>query len=512
QAQGREDVVAFGLFKTSLRPFCREDDEIFALIPDDPFYDEENIKYYGLKIKEMDNLIHDRYYCMVRQNQLMLHLMSLMLEMNHGIHISDKHVAEMIDKQGAVLFVGPSLNNMEVEELFVPAHWSLKKLGAFKSGKTISFADVQEPELILFDSAHTFSPLKKRKVKMEARTHLVNKIAEPALYDLKIIAERMKDHHFRDFYNNGFSIFDRMVSCNNLSVNFSSDAPVFSERGTNKGWSIALANQQEFLKADMKQGLNILIQKALRKVLATGAQPFNVSGKFSFPGLPNSMEEFQDLIEHFVFLAKENEFESQTLSVDFLGRDMNDLTPQLHVAVTGFFGNINKQVTTGFKEKGDMIYLIGQMNEEIDGRWYLDELDDRNKFDHLLPWVSSDYNHQSGIVQGLIAAGLIRSLNSIKQGGVWFALLQSALENRLGFDVTTLAEMRQDAFLFNESVGRMIVSVTPDLENQFVDFMMLHDYPVLALGHVTKEELRVDDLSFGFIDDVVELCNERDRL
>ena len=45
------------------------------------------------------------------------------------------------------------------------------------------------------------------------------------------------------------------------------------------------------------------------------------------------------------------------------------------------------------------------------------------------------------------------------------------------------------------------MSVSSDQETSFLDFMMDSGVHFSALGHVTKEELRIDDVSFGFIAD-----------
>ena len=47
----------------------------------------------------------------------------------------------------------------------------------------------------------------------------------------------------------------------------------------------------------------------------------------------------------------------------------------------------------------------------------------------------------------------------------------------------------------------MVVSVNAEQETEFLDYMMETGIHFSALGHVTKEELRVDDISFGFISD-----------
>ena len=92
-------------------------------------------------------------------------------------------------------------------------------------------------------------------------------------------------------------------------------------------------------------------------------------------------------------------------------------------------------------------------------------------------------------------------IHDVSLGGLFVALVESALPGGLGFDVTSPAEIRGDAFLFGESQSRVVVSVTAEQETQFLDFMMETGIHFSALGHVTKEELRIDDISFGFISD-----------
>jgi phosphoribosylformylglycinamidine synthase len=69
-----------------------------------------------------------------------------------------------------------------------------------------------------------------------------------------------------------------------------------------------------------------------------------------------------------------------------------------------------------------------------------------------------------------------------------------------GFDITSDAEIRKDAFLFGESMGRIVVGVVPAKVDDFVDFMSSSKVPFFALGHVTKGEIRIDDESYGYID------------
>ena len=101
----------------------------------------------------------------------------------------------------------------------------------------------------------------------------------------------------------------------------------------------------------------------------------------------------------------------------------------------------------------------------------------------------------------MIKQRMVSSAHDVSLGGLFVALVECSLPGGLGFDVTSPAEIRGDAFLFGESQSRVVVSVAAEQETQFLDYMMETGIHFSALGHVTKEELRIDDISFGFISD-----------
>ena len=111
----------------------------------------------------------------------------------------------------------------------------------------------------------------------------------------------------------------------------------------------------------------------------------------------------------------------------------------------------------------------------------------------------------SKVLQMLAAKHLVKSMHDVADGGLYITLLEAAMPNNLGFDITTASEFRTDAFLFGEAQGRVVVSMNEDQEDEFVDFMRKEKMPLSLLGHVTKGELRIDDESFGFVKDAKNL-------
>jgi phosphoribosylformylglycinamidine synthase len=182
----------------------------------------------------------------------------------------------------------------------------------------------------------------------------------------------------------------------------------------------------------------------------------------------------------------------------------NKTIPVLPTPVIGMLGLLkdkNHQMTMAFKEKGDMIYLIGKSSNDISCSEYLYSWHGVKKSPPPEFNLDFEFNIQEAI-KGLINNHLIRSAHDISDGGLFVSLAESAMPRDLGFDITSPAEIRRDAFLFGESQSRVVVSVTQSKETDFIDFLMNMKIPFTALGHVTKGELRVDDLSFGFISDI----------
>jgi phosphoribosylformylglycinamidine synthase len=182
------------------------------------------------------------------------------------------------------------------------------------------------------------------------------------------------------------------------------------------------------------------------------------------------------------------------------GEDITSVIPTPVVGMVGILDKPEDVMTVNFRKKGDMIFLVGRSDNDISSSEYL-------SFVHLVnesaaPKFDLEYEMKlQDVVATLIQDKLISSAHDVSLGGLFITLVESALPAGLGFDVTSPAEIRGDAFLFGESQSRVVVSVSAEQETDFLDYMMETGIHFSALGHVTKEELRIDDVSFGFISD-----------
>jgi len=105
----------------------------------------------------------------------------------------------------------------------------------------------------------------------------------------------------------------------------------------------------------------------------------------------------------------------------------------------------------------------------------------------------------------LIGAGLINAAHDVSDGGLYTTLVEMGLNRRMGFDITSDADVRMDAFLFGESQSRIIVTLDGEQETLFIETLREEGVPFTLLGHVTRGKMVVDDQHYGFIDDAAQV-------
>jgi phosphoribosylformylglycinamidine (FGAM) synthase-like enzyme len=166
-----------------------------------------------------------------------------------------------------------------------------------------------------------------------------------------------------------------------------------------------------------------------------------------------------------------------------------------------------KHITTiPFKQKGDLIYMLGENRNDISSSQYLVNIHGVEKSSTPFFSLEEEYSLQEQLKM-IIRKGLIESAHDISEGGIFVALMEKAMSSDLGFDITTDSAIRRDAYLFGESQSRVMVSVSPEKEDDFIDLMMLNGVEFDLVGHVTKGSVRIDDVDWGMVSEYKALYN-----
>lgn len=301
--------------------------------------------------------------------------------------------------------------------------------------------------------------------------------------------------------------FDTMAGLSNLSSEYASDAGIIQIGGYNQALAISVDGNSRYGRIEAKKGAMIAVAEAARNIICSGGKPVALADSLNFgdPADPFVYHDFAESIRGISLVCKKMKIPVVAGNVSFHnlthdGEDIASVIPTPVVGMVGMIENKEEVMTVSFRQKGDMIFLIGRSDNDISSSEYL-------SYVHLInesaaPKFDLEYEMKlQEVVSSLIKQQLIVSAHDVSLGGLFITLVECALPGDMGFDVTSPAEIRGDAFLFGEAQSRVVVSVTPDQETEFLDFMMDSGIHFSTLGHVTKEELRVDDVSFGFISD-----------
>lgn len=254
------------------------------------------------------------------------------------------------------------------------------------------------------------------------------------------------------------------------------------------------------IETDPKKATEILISRAARKMLCLGVTPVAVSTflyHIDFAD-PNGQFIASDAEKGLRNAAEKFNLKISDCKIRFDCFSKYKPVPTIIISMVGLVENRERITTHAFKKKGNNVFLIGRSVNDIGSSEYLE-------FYHEIsnsPLPAFDIGLEmkiQNVLKKLNKMNLIESASPVGKGGLFFTMMRAAMPNGLGFDITSDTEIRFDSFLFGEAMGRIIVGVNPDKEDEFVGTLTEMNMPFFALGHVTKGQIRIDDVSFGFI-------------
>lgn len=381
------------------------------------------------------------------------------------------------------------------------------KLYFYYKGKLV--AEVPAQSLVLGGGAPVYDrEYKEPAYFSEIKNFNIDSIPEPT--NLKEIADFLTSHPNIASKKWVYEQYDTMVRTVNLTTNRPADAGVIIIKGTQKALAVTTDCNSRYVKSDPEKGAMIAVAEAARNIACTGAKPLAITNCLNFgsPLIPESYWEFVMAVKGMGKACSAFNTPVTGGNVSFynqttIGVVSKAVNPTPVIGMLGILEDKSYLTALAFKQKGDMIYLVGNLSNDICSSEYLYSYHKVK----LSPAPEFDLDFEvklNKILQELAKKSLVNSMHDVSDGGLYITLLESAMPNNLGFDITTASEVRTDSFLFGEAQGRVVVSVPIEKEMDFVDFMMKNKFPFYTLGHVTKGELRIDDISFGFISDAKE--------
>lgn len=416
------------------------------------------------------------------------------------------------ESQERMLVVVAKGKEQVVKDIFDKWDLHAEEIGVVTEGGTVRYmkgedvvAEVPAESLVLGGGAPVYiREYSEPAYYQEYKKFSIDDIKQPD--DLKDVAFQLLAHPNIASKRWVYEQYDSMVGTKNMATNKPADAGIVNIKGTNRALAMTVDCNSRFVNADPEVGTMIAVSEAARNITCAGGNPSAITNCLNFgnPYNPESYWQFVGAIKGMSAACLKFETPVTGGNVSFYNQTVTDgvevpVFPTPTIGMIGLVEDKNKTMSLDFKSKGDLIFILGQSYNDISSSEYLVSYHGVKESPAPYFNLEEEYAlHQ--VVKGLISNAHVNAVHDISDGGLFVTLTEMGMPRGLGFDIVTDSEVREDAFLFGEGQGRVVVAVNEDQEDAFIEEMMGSGISFTLLGHVTKGKMMVDDEHFGFID------------
>ncbi|MFC5271454.1 phosphoribosylformylglycinamidine synthase subunit PurL [Adhaeribacter terreus] len=370
-----------------------------------------------------------------------------------------------------------------------------KRLTYFQNGELV--ADVPADDLVLGGGAPVYHrEYREPAYFQETKKFKIESIQEPkTLEEFKKIAEHLVSHPNICSRRWVSEQYDSMVGTATMTTNMPSDAAIVKIKGTNKAIAIKVDCNSRYVNADPEEGCAIAVAEAARNIVCSGGEPLAITNCLNFgnPYVPEVYWHFVGAIKGMKKACEKFETPVTGGNVSFYNQssDEGPVFPTPTIGMLGLLEDKKNAMTLAFQTAGDLIYLVGEAQNDINSSEYLYSyqkvaLSPAPHFD-----LEEEYKVQQ-TVKELIKTKAITSAHDVSDGGLYIALLEAAMPKHLGFSIKTDSNFRKDAYLFGESQSRVVVSVKAEQKAAFEEMLKSKNTAFTQLGEVTSGVCEID--------------------
>ena len=403
-----------------------------------------------------------------------------------------------------------------VQDIFDKWDLNCEEIGEVTQGDVLEFhmggklvAKLSPDSLVLGGGAPIYDrEYKEPAYYQEFKKFSIDSVAEPV--DLKEPANYLLTHPNIASKKWVYEQYDSMVGTVNMSTNNPTDAGIVNIKDTNKALAMCVDCNSRYVNADPEIGTSIAVSEAARNITVSGGHPSAITNCLNFgnPYNPESYWQFVGAIKGMSAACEKFNTPVTGGNVSFYNQSVIDdkevpVFPTPTIGMLGVVENKKHITSLKFRDKGDLIFLLGKTVEDIGSSEYLYSYHGVKASPVPYFNLEEEYElHQA--VKSLIQENWITAAHDCSDGGLFITLSEMGMAGNLGFDIVTDSEIREDAYLFGESQGRVVVTIDRDLEDEFIECIEKTNVPFILLGHVTKGKVVIDDEHYGFINEFKE--------
>ena len=286
-----------------------------------------------------------------------------------------------------------------------------------------------------------------------------------------------------------YNQYDSTVRTNTV-LGPGSDSAVIRIKNTKKGLSVSTDCNGKYVYLNPRQGAMMAVAEAARNVVCTGAKPLAITNCLNFgnPQDPEIYWQFREAVLGIGDMCRILNTPVTGGNVSFYNETVDSAVyPTPVIGMVGFIENISNYMTMDFKNEGDLIVSIGNINPSLGGSTYLKQFYDKIE-GPLSNFNTIDEVNVQNLCLELINKNIINSAHDVSDGGISIALSESVIfsKDKLGAEINIEHKLRIDELLFGECSSLIIVSLNEAKLYDLVHLSQKHDIRTQTIGKVTN--------------------------
>lgn len=327
----------------------------------------------------------------------------------------------------------------------------------FMNGEVVG--DVPAESLVLGGGAPQYQrEYKEPAYYQEFKKFNINDVKEPE--NLKEVADFLLQHPNIASKRWVYEQYDSMVGTKNMTTNKPADAAVVNIKGSNRGLAMTVDCNSRYVNADPEVGTAIAVSEAARNIVCAGGVPSAITNCLNFgnPYNPESYWQFVGAIKGMSAACLKFETPVTGGNVSFYNQTVTNgvevpVFPTPTIGMIGLVEDKDKMMTLDFKQKGDLIFVIGECHEDIASSEYLTSYHRITKSPAPKFDLEKEFQMQE-VIKSLIQNEMINAAHDVSDGGLYVSLVEMSMPRGLGFDIEADGEIRLDAYFANRYSSR----------------------------------------------------------
>ena len=279
--------------------------------------------------------------------------------------------------------------------------------------------------------------------------------------------------------------YDSMVQTQTTVLPGAADAAVLRLRDSGgKGIALTTDCNPRYCYLDPYEGARIAVAEAARNLSCVGATPLAVTDclNFASPEKPEGFWQFRRAVEGLADACEALGTPVISGNVSFYNETPERaIYPTPTVGMVGLLPDADKRVTLGFKNQGDLVYLVGDGKPTLGGSEYLAVIHGQEVGRPPALDMEAEKKLQA-FLREAISQGLLQSAHDVSDGGLAVALAECCIAGGIGAraDWNKFSALE----LFGERTATIVVSASAGQQEPLKTLLNQHGIAFSDLGEV----------------------------